>query len=110
MELHVGPETPTTTNDNGGSQSDIPYRFDLIDPLSMFEMSRILHSGAKKYGENNWRRIPVNEHLNHMIMHAYAFIAGDTQENHLAHVLCRAMFAQAILLQGGPYGNSQEGS
>ena len=89
----VGPDTPTTSNEKGGKQSNVPYRFDLVDAQAMFAMCEILHTGAEKYGVDNWRDIPVHHHLNHLIMHAYAWLAGDSSDDHLAHALCRAMFA-----------------
>lgn len=92
----VGPEAPTVTNENGGKQSKILYRFDLADPIAMFEMCRVLHEGAEKYGEDNWRNIPVRDHLNHLLIHVYAYLAGDRQDDHLTHALCRAMFAVAL--------------
>jgi hypothetical protein len=94
----VAPDTPTTTNEQGGSQSDIPYRFDLIDAKALFAMAEVLDQGAKKYGEDNWRLIPVKDHLNHLLMHAYAYLAGDTQDDHLSHILCRATFALGVTL------------
>lgn len=95
----ASPEAPTTTNEKGGSQSDIPVRFDLIDGKALFEMAKVLHQGAEKYGENNWRLISVNDHLNHLLMHAYARLAGDTSDEHLSHILCRATFALGVALQ-----------
>lgn len=95
----VRPDAPTTTNEKGGSQSLIPVRFDLIDAKAMFEMAKILHFGAEKYGEDNWRLIPVHEHLNHGIMHAYAYLGGDRTDEHLSHFLCRATFALGVSLQ-----------
>lgn len=98
MDLEgAGPDAPITTNEHGGSQSHIPYRFDLIDGPALAEMAKVLHMGAEKYGPNNWRKIPeVEVHLNHMIMHAYAYLAGDRTDDHLSHIMCRAMFAQAV--------------
>lgn len=95
----VSPDAPTTVNGKGGAQSLVPVRFDLIDARAMFEMASVLHTGAVKYGENNWRLIPVNEHLNHGIMHAYAYLAGDRTDDHLSHMLCRATFALGVSLQ-----------
>ncbi|MCM3257042.1 DUF5664 domain-containing protein [Paenibacillus lautus] len=92
----VGKDAPTVTNEQGGKQSEVLYRFDLLDPLAMFEMTKVLKYGAEKYGADNWRRIPVEEHLNHMIIHAYAYLAGDNTDEHLSHIMCRAMFAQAV--------------
>lgn len=84
-----------------GLQSDIPWRFDLLDPLAMFEMCRVLDTGAKKYGEENWRKIGVRHHLNHMIAHVYAYLAGDRSDDHLSNIMCRAMFAKGVSIDGG---------
>jgi len=94
----ASPDAPTTTNEHGGSQSLIKVRFDLIDGPALFEMAHVLHEGAEKYGVDNWRKIDTPDHLNHLIMHAYAFISGDRTDGHLSHIMCRAMFAQAVEL------------
>ena len=31
--------------------------------------------------------------MNHAIQHLYAYLAGDTSDNHLAHAILRSMFA-----------------
>lgn len=93
------PHAPTTTNDRGGSQSLIPVRFDLIDAKAMFEMAKVLHHGAEKYGEDNWRLISIEEHINHGLMHSFAYLAGDRTDDHLSHWLCRATFAVGVSLQ-----------
>lgn len=93
----AGPDAPIVVNEHGGGQSHIPYRFDLIDGPALAEMAKVLREGADKYGANNWRKIPdVEEHLNHLIMHAYAWLAGDRTDAHLSHIMCRAMFAQGV--------------
>lgn len=100
----VGQDAPTVVNGNGGRQSAVLYRFDLLDPKAMFEMTRVLDEGFKKYGAGeNWRKISIADHLNHMLIHAYAFLAGDTSDDHLSHIMCRAMFAQAVALQDDEY-------
>ena len=91
-------DVETHTNEKGGSQSHIPVRFDLVDGKAMFAMAAVLHEGAEKYGANNWRLIDVDSHLNHLIMHAYAYLAGDRSDQHLSHIMCRAMFAQGVNL------------
>lgn len=95
----ASPEAETTTNEKGGSQSYIPVRFDLIDGKAMFEMAKVLHTGAEKYGEGNWRLIDVNDHLNHLLMHTYAYLSGDDSDEHLSHILCRATFALGVALE-----------
>ena len=66
----------------------------------MFAAAEVALSGAKKYGETvhdrNYVKIPVEEHANHAIQHLYAFLAGDTSENHLAHAMVRCCFAYDV--------------
>ena len=81
-----------------GNQSDLQHRFDLVDGPAMYEMTNVLYKGALKYGENNWRNIPVEDHLNHLIAHVYAYLAGNRDDRHLANIMCRAMFAQGKAL------------
>jgi Domain of unknown function (DUF5664) len=95
----VSPNAPVVYNDKGAGQSRVDARFDLIDGKAMFAMAAVLHTGAEKYGADNWRGIDVDDHLNHLIMHAYAFLAGDRTDEHLSHIMCRAMFAQGVALQ-----------
>lgn len=89
----VGPDAETVVNEAGGKQSHTPYRFDLIDPISMFELAKILASGAEKYGDWNWLMLDVQSNLNHALQHIFAYLAGDAQDDHLGHALCRLMFA-----------------
>lgn len=96
------------TNKKGGSQSRIPVRFDLVDGKAMFAMTSVLHEGAEKYGENNWRLIEIPDHLNHLIMHAYAWLSGDRTDDHLSHALCRAMFALGVEKQNESARDSPE--
>jgi 5'-nucleotidase len=70
----VGENVPVTVNENGGKQS---------------------------YGEWNWRRIPTSDHLNHALTHIFAYLAGDKQDDHIGHALCRLMFAQSMELTPG---------
>lgn len=99
MAAIASPDAPTVTNEKGGSQSDIPVRFDLIDAKALFEMAKVLDHGAKKYGANNWRHIDVESHLNHLLMHTFAYLAGDDTDDHLSHILCRATFALGVKLE-----------
>lgn len=98
----MGPEAPTYMTDTGGKHSDTGYRFDTIDPKSMFVMARILDRGGKKYGDDNWRSISVRDNINHALAHLEAHLAGDDSDDHLGDAFCRTMFALAVHLQGGP--------
>lgn len=98
MIAGMGPDVPVVVNESGGKQSKLDYRFDLIDPSAMFALANICATGAEKYGEWNWRRIGVNDNLNHALAHIYAYLAGDTQDEHLEHAFCRVMFALSLHL------------
>lgn len=92
----LSPGSPTITNSQGGSQSDTRYAFTELDPHAMFVLTEILYTGAQKYGPSNWRKIPVEDHINHALVHINAYMAGDNQDDHLGHAFCRMMFAVAL--------------
>ena len=83
-------------NYNGGRQSKLDYRFDLIDTKAIFALAKVLHTGEVRYGKDNWRKIDTESHLNHAMSHAYAFLAGDQQDDHLSHCFCRLMMAIGV--------------
>jgi hypothetical protein len=99
MGKAASPDAPTVYNQKGAGQSLLNARFDLIDGHALFAMASVLDDGAKKYGVDNWRGIPVEDHINHLIMHAYAYLTGDGTDDHLSHIFCRAMFALGVELQ-----------
>lgn len=61
----------------------------------LLTISKVLKEGADKYEANNWRLIPSEAHLSHALTHYLAFLVGDTQDDHLAHFLCRLMMVYA---------------
>lgn len=95
----AGPNAEISFNRNGGGQSYIPTRFDLIDARALFKIAEVLNEGAEKYGEGNWKLISIEDHLNHLIMHAYAYLSGDRSDDHLSHAACRAIFALGCELE-----------
>ena len=71
---------------------------DYIESDSIEQLTRIakvLQYGADRYEPNNWRLIPQEEHINHALIHIIAHLAGDRQDDHLDHALCRLMMAYA---------------
>jgi len=61
-------------------------RYDLITPIGLRRLAETCAEGAKKYGPYNWQRgIPASVMLNHAIRHIYLWLAGDNEEDHLAH-------------------------
>lgn len=97
----VGRTDPIVKNERGGSQSAVQYRCDLLPARATLEVAGVLHHGAIKYGENNWRQIEVGDHINHALIHLYALLAGDKQDDHLAHAACRLLMAMELELAKG---------
>jgi hypothetical protein len=75
---------------------------DLMPPRATLAVAGVLAEGAPKYGEWNWLGIPTADHLNHALVHVYAHLAGDAQDDHLGHAACRLLMALEIALRGGP--------
>lgn len=96
----VGTDAPIVENAQGGKQSASPYRVDLLPPKATLAVSAVLAIGAKKYAKNNWKLIPIDDHLNHALVHALAYLAGDTSDDHMGHFACRAMMALEMHLEG----------
>ena len=50
--------------------------------------------GAKKHGDFNWENgIDTPEMLQRIIRHVYLYLSGDREEDHLGHIIWRAMGA-----------------
>jgi hypothetical protein len=94
----VGADAPIVTNEKGGKQSKVLYRVDLFPPLALLDVSKVLEEGARKYAPDNWRNIDCNDHLNHALIHIFAYLAKDKQDDHLSHAACRIMMALEMKL------------
>lgn len=91
-------DAQTVTNDQGGKQSYQPGAFELLPPIALTEVAKVLEHGAYKYEDWNWTAIPSHMHLRSAMGHVFSFIAGDTTEgndryNHLTHAATRLLFA-----------------
>ena len=91
----VSPDTERETNAQGGKQSKSEYAFHLIDTDAILALAEVMRIGEQHYTRDNWRKIPSEDHFNHMLVHYYAWLKGDTSDDHLAHMLCRAMMVYA---------------
>ena len=89
----MSPNQPIVSNSKGGKQSATPYAMHLVPPTAILEVAKVLEYGAKRYGANNWRDVDIDDHLNHVLAHIYAYLAGDDSDNHLSHAACRILFA-----------------
>jgi hypothetical protein len=91
--VNVGPDAPIVTNEKGGQQSHVAYRYDLIPPEVLSVLARIYDYGAKRYEPDNWKKISTEDHLNHVMVHLVAYRAGDKSDDHLGHMMWRAQAA-----------------
>jgi hypothetical protein len=91
----------TVINEHGGKQSFIAARLDLIPPENQLLLGECLGFGARKYGEKNWQNIPLEDNLNHLLVHVTKYLAGDRSEPHLVNVLARGNFALWHAIQSG---------
>lgn len=71
------------------TQDDKP-RYDLIDRVFLKRWAELMARGAKKYGENNWRKAATEEELNRFrasaIRHLFQWLEGDKTEDHCVAV------------------------
>lgn len=62
-------------------------RFDLLPPLALMRLARRYELGAAKYGERNWENgIPASRCISAALRHLMQYMAGETDEDHLAAV------------------------
>ncbi len=93
----IGPDAPIIENDQGGRQSALPYKFSTVPPMALLRMANVFTKGAEKYGPNNYKKIPLEDSVDHAMAHLVAFLAGDDQDDHLGHALARlAMAVEAL--------------
>ena len=69
-------------------------RYDLITPLGLRRLAIHYENGAKKYGDHNWSKgQPICRYLDSAIRHAYCYLSGARDEDHLAAVAWNALSA-----------------
>ena len=80
---------------NTGSKRDTREgkgRYDLIPSYALWRLARHYENGATKYGDRNWEKgQPLARYLDSMIRHAYKFLGGSREEDHLAAVAWNAL-------------------
>jgi hypothetical protein len=59
-------------------------RFDLLPVTAIEALAKHFQKGAKKYGDNNWRKgFPMSALLDSALRHTFKALRGDTDEDHL---------------------------
>lgn len=83
----------------------------LIPPEVLFSIATTLSFGAKKYGENDWRRdlngVKMSRNYSSLQRHLNQFWMGEDIDPesglcHLDHALCQLIFLKMQHLQGNP--------
>lgn len=84
---------------SGGTKfDDKKVRLELLSPIAIEEMGKVLTFGATKYDAHNWRKgIKWSRVLGASLRHIMAFMGGQDKDpetglNHLAHAACCIMF------------------
>jgi hypothetical protein len=73
-------------------------RMDLLDPVAIEQLARVLGFGAQKYGPHNWRQgIQQSSLLAAALRHLFAHLGGEDADPesglpHVAHAMCSLMF------------------
>jgi hypothetical protein len=68
-------------------------RPDLISPFALMRLGEWLRLGAAKYDDRNWEKgIPISRCIASLFRHLLAYIMGCRKEDHMAAVMCNAMF------------------
>lgn len=74
-------------------------RYDLIPPLALEEMVKVLTFGAQKYEPDNWQKVPESKrrYFAAMNRHIWKWKMGEQLDpesgiHHLAHAMCCLYF------------------
>ncbi len=73
-------------------------RLELLDPIALEGMTKVLEYGSRKYSDNNWKKgMSWQSVLGCLLRHTFKFMAGEdldpeTKLPHVDHILCNAMF------------------
>jgi hypothetical protein len=92
-------QEPVHTNEEGGKQSDVDYAFSAIPPNAILAVASVFKQGLLRYGRDNWKKIPTEDHINHAVGHSFKHLSGDRTEAHLANAACRALMALEMFLE-----------
>lgn len=87
--------------DDGHKADDGKERWDLLPFAPIEEVVRVLTHGAKKYGDNNWRKVDISRYKAALMRHVSAMMKGkwvDSESglSHVAHAICNLIFIKEL--------------
>lgn len=90
---------PETQTEQGQKHDDGKPRYDLLPPIAIDEMAKVMTFGAEKYAPDNWRCVDnaVERYRAALLRHSFAMLSGEeldpeTGLPHAAHAMCCAAF------------------
>lgn len=70
-----------------GAQRDVANgkgRYDLVSPIMIDRLAKLLERGAVKYDDRNWEKgMPLSVYMDSGMRHLYKYLEGHTDEDHL---------------------------
>jgi hypothetical protein len=91
-DFDLSPTAPVTENERGGLGSTA-LACSVLPGKAMLRLAGVFNNGARKYSANNWRKVDMQDHIDHVLQHLFAYLAGDKQDDHLGHAFCRLAMA-----------------
>jgi hypothetical protein len=75
-------------------QGFVPFGYHLVPRLGLARVAATMRAGELKgRAAEDWKEIPVEEHINHAINHLVMYLEGRSEYPHLAHAGCRVLMA-----------------
>jgi len=92
-----GEDEEIETTKDGGRHSRILEKVSLFPVMVLLAVLRLLGEGAAKYGADNWRSIPAQDHLDHAMRHILRVMSGEAPWTELLNAICRCAFAAEVM-------------
>lgn len=82
-------------NEKGGIQHERPYKSEALFFNALLAVSGLRYEACKVkgYPDDNYLNIDKREHIGRALTHLFAYMAGDTSNDHLTHAACRVLMA-----------------